>query len=202
MNRRLPLIVGVLSLALVLLIALASVTRSNKLSNGPTAHRIDLFANVTSINVDSGWSDAGGITKGAMRIVLDDLRTLTIPEGTMVDNYSSVQKCTDFATTGACDLVADMLGEGVVWFALVKADTTNSATQLTLPGLVDMTDNGSIGVLANGWQMKLVNGVKRTCKDTDTSTLREFITKFPDTKSSTIVNLTKDAVTEVRCNAS
>jgi len=200
-NRRLPLIFGVLSLSLVLLVALASVTRSNKLVSGPTIHKVDLFANVTSVNVDSGWSDAGGVTKGAMRLVLDDLRTLTIPEGTMVDNYSAVQRCTDFSAVGACDLVADMLGEGVVWFALVKADSTNGSTQLTLPGLVDMVDGGSTGVLSNGWHVKLINGVKRTCKDTDTSTLREFITKFPDSKSTSIVNLTRDAISEVRCAA-
>lgn len=163
-------------------------------------HKIDLVANVTSINVDTGWSQDGKTTSGgAMRLTLDDLRVLTITEGTMVDDYSAVPACSDFATPSACVLLADMLGDAVVWFALVPADSASGQEFLTLPGLVDMQANGNEGVLRNGWIVKLATPVKRQCEDNDTSTLREFITRFPDNASTSTVDLTTDNVVSVSC---
>ena len=52
----------------------------------PTAvlHKADLVASVNNINLDAAWSQDGKVTSGgAARLSLDDLRTLTILEGTM-----------------------------------------------------------------------------------------------------------------------
>lgn len=163
-------------------------------------HRIDLVASVKSINTDVGWSQQGATTAGgSIRLSLDDLRVLTIPESTMVDDYSMMPACTDFVTPNACVLLADMLGEAVVWFALVPADKVSGTEYLTLPGLVDMQANGNEGVLRNGWVVKLATPVKRECGDVDTASLRDFITRFPDAASKSVVNLTTDDVTRVVC---
>lgn len=162
-------------------------------------HRVDLVASVDSVNVDPGWSQEGGRTKGAIRLNLDDLRTLTILEGTMVDDYSSVPACTQLAVPNACVLLADMLGDAVVWYALIPADKVSGREYLTLPGLVDMQSNGDEGILRNGWIVKLATPVVRECEKQDTSNLRDFIIRFPDSASQSIVNLTTDDVVRVRC---
>ena len=164
-----------------------------------TLHKVDLVASVDGINVDTGWSMDGGSTKGAMRLELDDLRALTIVEGTMVDDYSMFPPCTDLSSPNACILLADMLGDAVVWFALVPADKTSGREILTLPGLVDMQANGDEGILRNGWVVKLATPVVRDCESQDTPNLRDFITRFPDTMSQSIMNLVTDRVVRVRC---
>lgn len=169
-------------------------------STKTTRHTVDLVASVNAINVDSAWAQDGrATTGGAMRLTLDDLRVLTIAEGTLVDNYSSVPRCTDFVKPNSCVLLADMLGDAVIWFALVAADSASGDKFLTLPGLVDMQSNGDEGILRNGWIVKLATPVKRQCENTDTTSLRDFITRFPDTASTATVNLLTDNVVSVSC---
>ena len=198
MSRRiLAVLLAVLAAAVFLV---ATRDSSSQISVNQTLRKIDLVASVNSINVDSGWSEENGVTRGgAMRLSLDDLRVLTVQEGTLTAEYGSTSSCTDFVKTNACVLLADMLGDAVVWFALVPADAIAGREFLTLPGLVDMQANGDEGILRNGWVIKLATPVKRECGDVVTSSLRDFITRFPDQLSKTIVNLTTDNVVSVRC---
>ena len=198
MSRR---ILAVLLAVLVAAIFLfATRDSSSEISVTQTLHKVDLVASVNSVNVDSGWSEENGVTRGgAMRLSLDDLRVLTVQEGTLTAEYGSTSACTDFIKPNACVLLADMLGDAVVWFALVPADAIAGREFLTLPGLVDMQANGDEGILRNGWVIKLATPVKRECGDVVTSSLRDFITRFPDQLSKTIVNLTTDNVVSVRC---
>jgi len=191
----------------VLLAGLVAVTfllttrdTSSGISVTQTLHKIDLVASINSINVDSTWSQENGVTRGgAMRLSLDDLRVLTVQDGTLAAEYGSVPACTEFAKPNACVLLADMLGDAVVWFALVPSDALAGQEFLTLPGLVDMQANGDEGILRNGWVVKLSTPVKRECGDLSTSSLRDFITRFPHQLSKTIVNLTTDNVVSVKC---
>ena len=198
MSRRiLAVLLAVLAAAVFLV---ATRDSSSQISVNQTLRKIDLVASVNSINVDSGWSEENGVTRGgAMRLSLDDLRVLTVQEGTLTAEYGSTSACTDFIKPNACVLLADMLGDAVVWFALVPADAIAGREFLTLPGLVDMQANGDEGILRNGWVIKLATPVKRECGDVVTSSLRDFITRFPDQLSKTIVNLTTDNVVSVRC---
>jgi len=180
--------------------ALLATRGSSEISVTQTLHKIDVVASVNSINVDAAWSQEGGITRGgAMRLSLDDLRVLTVQEGTLAAKYGLITRCTDLAKPNACVLLADMLGDAVVWFALVPSDALAGREFLTLPGLVDMQANGDEGILRNGWVVKLAAPVKRDCGDTATSSLRDFITRFPDQLSKIIVNLTTDNVVSVKC---
>lgn len=204
MNRR-PLVVGI-GIAIAALFLgngiYASLSNDETLTPTDVLHKIDLVASVNSINTDVGWSQEGGTTSsGAMRLSLDDLRVLTIAEGTLVDDYDAVPACTNFTTPNACVLLADMLGEAVIWYALVPADSVNGLQYLTLPGLIDMQANGDEGILRNGWVVKLATPVKRECGDKDTTSLRDFITQFPDELSTSLVNLTTDNVVSVSCAA-
>lgn len=194
------MLVGVLA---VLLAAVAfSVTRDNTrvIEADSKRFRVDLVASVDAINVDTNWSQSGGRTSGgSIRLSLDDLRVITVPPETMVDDYDAVTACSDFVTPNACVFLADMLGDAVVWFALVKSDAVSGREFLRLPGLVDMQSNGDEGILRNGWILKLATPVKRQCENTDTASLRDFINRFPDTSSESVLNLITDTVESVKC---
>jgi len=198
LSRR--ILVGALAACLLAIVVLTNRSGSSKISVTQTLHKIDLVASVNSINTDSAWSQDGGTTHGgAIRLTLDDLRTLIILDGTMVDQYNSSPACIDFVKPNACVLLADMLGDAVIWFALVPADATAGREHVTLPGLVDMQANGDEGILRNGWVVKLATPVKRECADVPTSSLRDFITRFPDHLSTSMMNLTTDNVVSVKC---
>ena len=199
MTRRLPAILAILVLALLGVFGLRSVTQGTTEATGPMQHRIDLVANVEAITTDAGWNMDGGRTTGAARFSLDDLRILTIPDGTNVAEYGLMPACADLLTQRACVLLADMLGESVVWFALVPADSVAPTTELVMPGFTDMQENGDEAVFPNGWVMKLATPTKRVCTDTDTSSLRDFITRFNGDAARSVVDLTTDRIVRVEC---
>ena len=200
MNRRVPLVVGAVLAAVVIGNGVYASLNNNSVSVATDVrHTVDLVASVNTVTADVNWKQ-DGVTSGAVaQLSLDDTRVLTIPEGTLVDDYDAMAKCEDFTTPNACVLLADMLGDAVVWFALVPADKVAGMQTLTLPGLVDMQSNGDEGILRNGWIVKLATPVKRICEKTDTTSLRDFITQFPHDASSSIVNLTTDTVVSVTC---
>lgn len=190
--------------AAAVIVALVAVVLGNRDDNiaRPQAEilrTVDTVALVESVNIDEGWSISGDRTTAAMRLALDDLRTVTILEGTLTDARDDPARCTTFETPRSCVFLADMLGDAVVWFVLVPADQVRGAERLTLPGLVDMRDNGNKGVLRNGWVLPLASPVRRDCGDVDTAHLRDFITRFPHLASRTIVDLVTDSVVRVEC---
>ena len=200
MNRRVPLAIAAGVAVLLLGNGIYASLNNNSVSVATDVrHKVDLVASVNTVTADANWKQ-DGVTSGAVaQLSLDDMRVLTIPEGTLVDDYDAIGKCEDFTTPNACVLLADMLGDAVVWFALVPADKVSGMQTLTLPGLVDMQSNGDEGILRNGWIMKLATPVKRICEKADTTSLRDFITQFPHDASSSIVNLTTDNVVSVTC---
>jgi len=200
LNRRVPVAVASALAALVIGNGVYASLNNNSVSVATDVrHKVDLVASVNTVTADANWKQEGVTSGAVVQLSLDDTRVLTIPEGTLVDDYDAMAKCEDFTTPNACVLLADMLGDAIVWFALVPADKVSGMQTLTLPGLVDMQSNGDEGILRNGWIVKLATPVKRICEKTDTTTLRDFITQFPHDASSSIVNLTTDNVVTVTC---
>jgi len=200
LNRRVVVVFSLLAVvAASVLFLFMRGSGSDSVVGNTTKRRIDLFASVTKATTDPGWSVLESRTVGAIQLTLADDQTMIIPDGTYVDDYDSVTACTDFSQPSACVLVADMLGDAVVWFALVQADSKNGTEQLRLPGLVDMQSNGDEGILGNGWVLPLGVGVKRVCSNSDTTSLRDFITRFPGTSAVAIIDLEQDVVVQVSC---
>lgn len=200
MNKRIAAATVVaLAVAAIAVTSVQSSETSAPVEPDRILRSVDTVAVVEGATFDSDWSQQNGLTTGTARVTLDDLRTLTLHPGTLVDDYSRVPACTTFDQPRSCVLLADMLGEAVVWFALVPADAARGNERLTLPGLVDMQENGEEGILSNGWVLRLANGVKRECGDTDTAHLRDFITRFPDASARTIVDTVTDSVIRVEC---
>lgn len=158
----------------------------------PAPTNVELVAVTMAITATDNWVAVGGKTTGEATLTLDDGRQMTIFDGTRGEIT-----CTSF--DAGCVVLADVLGDAVVWFALVDKDVEDGDLMLTLPALVDMREGGDMGVLQNGWVVPLTQGVDRTC-DTETTSLRDFINKFSPDKSVTILDLIADEVTEVICS--
>jgi len=166
--------------------------RGGSSSAVPSPMNVELVAVTESITASDNWAVVAGKTTGEATITLDDGRAVTV-----FDQTRGEITCTDYAN--GCVMLADTLGEAVVWFALVPKDPEDGDVRLALPALVDMRDGGDLGVLQNGWVVRLTVGVKRTC-DTETTSLRDFINKFSPDRSTTILDLITDEVTEVICS--
>jgi hypothetical protein len=163
-------------------------------STQPSQRRIDAVASVMTIQSSEAFAVIEGITVGSATLALDDGRTINI-----VRDTPGEIDCTDRTTPAACVLLADLLGDGIVWYALVNANGPASRT-LALPTIVDMVDGGDTGVLENGWHIPLANGVVRTCAGAQRSpTLRAFINSYSATGITTVLDLDRDEVVEVIC---
>jgi len=188
---------------LVVLISIGAFTFGNRsdssdLGNGlqPSVRRVETVASVMEISSGESFTVIDGLTSGSAILTLDDGRVVNIAPGTPGE-----LDCTDIAAPAACVLVADMLGQAVVWFALVAANDTTSRI-LELPTLIDMVDGGDTGVLDNGWHVPLTNGVVRTCAGQPRSpTLRSFIESYSSTGIRTLLDLDRDEIVEVICAA-
>ena len=199
MTRRLTAVIVAVAVGLAALLLFARGRGTVAAPGGPGSHRVDLVAVVESVSVDTGWSMDGGRTVKVARFSLDDTRILTLSEGTLVADHGDVPVCTDLVTPRACVLLADMLGQAVVRFALVPANTATPSATLELPGIVDMQANGDEGVLANGWVLRLATPTKRQCPDVPTANLRDFITRFPGAAARSTVDLVNDEIMRVEC---
>lgn len=193
LTRRFVLAVGVPVLAGVLwwIVALRGGGESSTVER---PHFVSYTASVVTVQADPNWAVKDGLTTGTARLALDDGRTMYIAEATLGDI-----ECTDFSTPHACVLLAEMLGDAPVWFALTTANGDEPLSRLALPPIVDMLNNGDDAVLTNGWVVPLATPTKREC-DTATANLRDFIDRFGD-QMQVSLNLSTDEVDVVRCTA-
>ena len=116
--------------------------------------RIDLVESVrASTNTVFGVTDGAAV--GDTELVIDDRRRLRIVDGT-----PGTVSCDVAGPSGSCAIVADLLGEGVVWFAIVPG---GSGTTVEFPA-IDTIDDG-IATLVNDWQLPHAPVLDRRCRD-------------------------------------
>ena len=88
-----------------------------------------------------------------VELMLDPSRKVTVVAGTPGED-----DCGRLAEPGACAIVADLLGEGVVWFALVPMGNGRS---VPLPAIDSLADG--VATLVNGWQLPHAPALDRRC---------------------------------------
>ncbi len=192
-TARLWAALGMLLGASALVFATLLLVNGGSSASSSGSRVIDVVAAVTTTEFGDGWQISDGKSVGDATLSLDDGRTLHIVEGTPGE-----VTCELPTIPYSCVVVADTLGSGVLWFALVPSDSSNGKEILTLPALVDMLQGGDLGVLSNGWVVPLATPTVRNC-DTETTSLRDFINKFPDGNAIALLNLYQDQITEVVC---
>ena len=156
-----------------------------------SSRRIDLISLTSTIRSDGTWSVSGGSTQGDATAVLQDGRVLTLADGTLAES-----SCLFPEALNACVLLADTLGDGVVWFALVAAPAEGT-TELELPAIETLLDGVTYAQLVNGWEVPLLYKVVRRCTE-ETPNLAAFVQKFAD-RHVVIVDLAQSQVSAVRC---
>jgi hypothetical protein len=160
--------------------------------DGLDVRRVDLIASTSTIRSDSTWSVENGRAVGDATAVLSDGRVLAITNGT-----SGVSTCLFPEALDACVMLADTLGDGIVWFALVPAPEGDSR-ELELPAIDELLDGVTHARLVNGWEVPLLDKVKRRC-DEETPSLTSFVQRFAGSHR-TIVDLDRAQVSAVVCN--
>lgn len=127
-------------------------------------HGIDLVGQVLSSSNPSLVFDADGLVTGETSFLLDPSRALRVVPGTPGENL-----CPGFPQPGACAVVADLLGEGVVWFAVVPMGSNNT---VDLPAIDALADG--LATLVNGWRVPYASVLDRRCRDQEFASYREF----------------------------
>lgn len=120
-------------------------------------HRIDLVEQVfSSSNPEFGFDDDGLATVDT-ELVIDGTRSVHVVAGTPGELL-----CADLRQIAGCAIVADLLGEAVVWFALVPMGDNRT---VDFPA-IDVLDDG-YAYLVNGWQLRYAPVLDRRCEDDD-----------------------------------
>ena len=154
--------------------------------------RIDLIARTSTVRSDTSWSVSDGVSRGNATAVLQNGRLLTIADGTLGQT-----SCLSPEVLDACVLLADTLGDGIVWFALIPAPPIES-NEVELPPIDVLLDGVTFARLDNGWEVPLLDRVVRRCED-ETPNLATFVERFRG-KHVTIVDVDESQISAVRCN--
>ncbi|MDO8391474.1 MAG: hypothetical protein Q7V57_13415 [Actinomycetota bacterium] len=157
-------------------------------SASPAPRRVDLVHWVTTVQAPGGVGVTEGLLDADLALLLDPTRTMVIKAGTPGE-----MSCPLWEQPGQCTVAARLLGDAVLWFALVPGPT---ATAIKLPGVVQVLDDNVVQ-LANGWLLRRVSVVERSCDD-DTTSLRNFVDMFGDTATATF-SFEQQKVVKVTC---
>ena len=95
-------------------------------------------------------------------------------------------------------VAAQLLGDAVLWFALVDASPTDTASAVVLPGVVELIGTTQVR-LANDWLVNRSTTVVRSCAD-DTASLKDFVSTYADKATSTF-DLISQKLVKVTCGA-
>jgi hypothetical protein len=194
LSARFAAALGIPIVVAFLIYAVLMNSGSSSQSANKVVHFVNYTASVNTVQADSDWTVVQGTTRSTARLALDDARTVYIADGTPGEIT-----CTDFSSPNACVLIAELLGDAVVWFALAPATSETLLTRVALPPVVDMLNGGDFAVLSNGWVVPLATPTKRTCS-TPTVSLREFINKFASNMNVSL-NLSTDHIDVVTCTS-
>jgi len=147
---------------------------------------IDLASFVYAIE-DDGFTMVEGYSRGYLDLILDGERTIRIPPGT-----PGAVRCDAMDQVGGCGVVADLLGDAVVWFTIVPL---GPGLTIELPPIVDLEDGYAL--LDNGWKLRYAPVLDRRC-ERETESFQEFLREFGP-RSTTIVDPGENRVTAVAC---
>jgi len=157
-------------------------------ARGSQERTVNLLSRVFKTTAGPGFQVAKGRTTAPMVLILDATRRMEIAADTPAEIT-----CGKMGEIGQCAVAAQLLGDAVVWFALVPALPRNT---LVLPGIKELRADNVV-LLYNGWLVKRSAIVERIC-DTETDSLGEFMDTFGDQASATY-NFDTNQISRVTC---
>jgi hypothetical protein len=123
------------------------------------------------------------------QLVIDASRRLDIKRGTLGE-----QHCPRWGEVVECAFLADLLGEGVVWFAIVPIGPNRT---VPLPA-IDTLDEG-VATLVNGWQVPYQPILDRLCGDDEYSSYSELRETLGDNFTS-VYSIDEQRLVAVQCD--
>ena len=151
--------------------------------------RIDLIDPIVDATVSADFAvQPNGVTEGVLELNLRDDRTMRIVPGTL-----GSLDCDQLTTPGRCAVFADLLGDAVVWFAIVP---TAPRSTVELPPVLELVDGRA--VFESGWRIPYAPVIRRDCEGEEILTFSDFLRRFSE-NSVTIVDLETSEVVAVRC---
>lgn len=154
----------------------------------PIERQIDLVAQVFAPIESDFELGADGVTRGSLDLVLDADRTVRVVAGT----HGEIT-CEELDQIGACAVVADLLGDAVVWFALVPMGPDDT---VEMPAIDVLEDD--FAVLVNGWRVRFASVLDRRCAQ-EFASYREFRQELGDAFTS-IYSIDDRELVAVRCD--
>lgn len=156
--------------------------------DGPVERHVDFVSQVYSITGDAGFAMVRGKSNGELQLIIDGSRTMVVQPDTPGEI-----SCPDLSGIGTCVVVADLLGDAVLWFALVPHEQTST---VTMPGIAKLDDQNVVE-LTNGWVVRRAASVSIDCTE-DVSSLTEFVRRF-GTSSTTTFSLDDQQIVKTTC---
>ena len=180
-----------------LALAVTAFAKSLESDAGPSAadvgtatpeRTIDVVAWVYAVQPPPGFAIVDGRANKDMALIIDGTRTMIITAGTPGE-----MDCPRYAELAQCTVAADLLGDGVLWFSIIKGVPGST---VELPAVAELLDGGWVR-LENGWVVQHAPKVERSCAD-DTSSLNDFIDLFGAAAKSTF-NFEQQQIVKVTC---
>lgn len=189
-------VLAVVGLLVVLRAVLGGASAPDGESGDPgrVERRIDLVEQVFA-STDPAFAVVDGVANDDTDLVIDARRRLRIVAGTPGES-----QCDVLGPATGCAVVADLLGEGVVWFALVP---NGPAGTVPFPA-IDTLDDG-LATLVNGWRLPYAPVLDRRCRDgrgrdVEFASYREFRDELGAAFTS-VYDTTERRLVAVECDA-
>lgn len=155
----------------------------------PLMREVHLLEVVESARADGFALTSGGRSRGVLEIGLRDDRTMRIVEGTFGENGCGIR-----LQPGACAVAAQVIGDAVVWFALLPI---GSGDVVELPAIDTL--QGGRAQLVNGWRLPYARVLERRCP-VEFASYREFRAVLGD-RFDAIYSLEFERIVAVVCHA-
>lgn len=155
----------------------------------PMVRDIHLLEAVLSAESEAFGLRSDGRSRGELSIGLRDGREMRIVEGTFGEN-----QCGQRIVPGRCAVAANLLGDAVVWFALLPVDAGQT---VTFPAIDELEDGRAR--LVNGWRLPYARVLDRRCP-VEFSSYREFRRVLGD-RFDAIYSLEAERLVAVVCHS-
>ncbi len=158
----------------------------------PRSRRVDVIAKIGAIQLSPDFViGEDGTTTGIADLELGQRRVMRVTAGTPGEI-----SCRNLISPNRCVVLADVVGEAVLWFAIVPAGPRDT---VVLGPIVDLQDG--YAVFENGWEIPYPPVIERTCPGEDIPSFSDFLRRFGP-NSSSIVDLETGEVVSVVCGTS
>ncbi|MEO7399010.1 MAG: hypothetical protein ABIW84_10635 [Ilumatobacteraceae bacterium] len=179
---------ALIGVAVLLRVVLPAGATEEQEQTGPADRMIDFVSFVFVVEPSERFFLLDGVVNGSADVIIDGQRTMHLVDGT-----PGTINCPEYEEIGKCVVVADLLGDAVVWFEFVPVQP---GYKVNAAPIIEILPDGLVR-LDNGWVLRTAATVDRRC-DAETASLAEFL-RDHGTASTTIIDVATQRVAAVVC---